>query len=106
MNSEALRQTLELTGQVLKDLHELIEGDAVGRRPRVNHHVQRLRVGQEQRSTELAKAPLQAVSVDCRSSVLRYDEPHTRELETRKGSDHSNVEMFCSKSLPRSCNDP
>jgi hypothetical protein len=55
---------------------------------------------QDQRTHQLAQAPLQQVALDGGSSVLGYDEPDARVRQTRKGSAHPNVEMFGAKALP------
>ena len=51
----------------------------------------------------LAKATLEPVSRDSGLPVFGYDQANTGVLETRKGSDHPNIEMFGSESLPCSC---
>ena len=82
------------------DRLELVERHPIGGRASVNHHVEWGCDGQHHRPAELSQPALQAVSVDGGSTVLRHDDADAGVLETRKGSDSPNVEMFGSEPLP------
>ena len=69
----------------------------------MNHDVEWWCAGEQQHSTKLTKPSFQAIPVDRRSAMLWNDEADTGMVETRKGSDSPNVEMFGSESLPCSC---
>jgi hypothetical protein len=69
----------------------------------MNHDVERRSAWKQQQSAQLAKPSFQPIPVDRGSAVLRNDEADAGMVETRKGSDSPNVEMFGSESLPCSC---
>lgn len=83
-----------------REAGELVEAQAISRRPCVDDHVDGSHLRKDHRSRELAKPALQEVPLDRRLPVLRDHEAHARVTETRKGSAHPNVEMFGAKSLP------
>jgi hypothetical protein len=83
-----------------RDAGELVESEPVCRRPHMNDHVHCSDLGNDRRACELAQSPLEQITLDRRSPMLRYHEPDTWVAETRKGSAHPNVEMFGAKSLP------
>ena len=100
---QTVGETGELSSQPSDDFLQLLEGGAICRRPGVNYDVERRRSGKEQDSTELPQSPLEAIPLDGGSAVLGNDEADPGVLETRKGSDSPNVQMFGSESLPCSC---
>lgn len=79
---------------------ELVEAQAVCRRPCVNDHVDGSHLREDHRSRQLAKPALEEVPLDGGLPVLRDHEADAWVTETRKGSAHPNVEMFGAKSLP------
>ena len=85
------------------DPFQFVERDTIGGWSRVNHDVEWRCAWQQQYSAKLTKPSLQSIPVDCGFAVLRNDEADAGVVETRKGSDSPNVEMFGSESLPCSC---
>ena len=69
----------------------------------MNHDIEWWRVRKHQRSAEFTKPSFQTISIDGGFAVFRDDETDTSMLETRKGSDSPNIEVFGSESLPYSC---
>ena len=69
-------------------------------RPGMDDDIQSRRIRKNVLSRELPQATLQSISIDGRSPMLRNDESDSRMRKIRKGSNHPNVEMFGSESLP------
>lgn len=80
-----------------------VEGGAVGIAPGSNRDIHR-RAASECRkqldSHELAKAALEAISIDRGMLVARHDDPDAREL--KRGSEDPHVEVRGPNSLPLS----
>ena len=85
------------------DFFQLVERDTIGGWSCVNHDVEWRCAGKQQHSAKLTKPSFQTISIDGGSAVFRDDETDTSVLETRKGSDSPNIEVFGSESLPCSC---
>ena len=83
-----------------RDPGELVEAKPIRRRTGMDHHVHRGHPWEEDRARQLTQPALQAIPLDCRLSVFRYDEAHPRMSEMQKGSAHPDIEMFGAKSLP------
>lgn len=84
-------------------IHEFHECHTVGRRAGMYDEIDRRHAGKNLPPTDLTESPLQAVPFNSGMRVFRNNESDARVVETRKGSNHPNVEVFGSESLPFSC---
>ena len=103
VGQERRRDTQDLRPQLFDDCAQRGELQRVGSGPGVNDEVHGRRVGQQDRATELAEASLQRVALHRGAPMPGHDEAHPSMGETRKGSDHPNIEMFGAEPLPCSC---
>jgi hypothetical protein len=62
------------------------------------------RIWKNELPEEFSQPPLESISDDRRLPILGHDQSNARMIQMRKGSDHPNIEMLGSESLPCSCN--
>ena len=93
-HGQSSRDALDLCTDAQHEGLQLGERQCICRRPRVQHEVDGRCVGEQHRARQLAKPALEPVAIDRRPTMSGNDQSDARMGETRKGSDHANIEMF------------